>query len=286
MKITNRFNLPESFVIYASKDDHIPTENKYSVTELLSPVRQILLKRKLYDRIEMDVSDIVPALFGTAVHSVLETNTPLLVDIYPEFQISYDFGGTILSGRIDLLNLKSLSIEDYKTCSVNKVIRQDFEDWKMQGLLYAYLVYRVKGIILKHLKFYSIMKDWSKVKSKTSSNYPNSAVYVWEYDIQDSDFDYIEEWLKRKLKEINFYLETDTLPECTNEEKWYTGDKYAVYKKVSDKRAAIVCDNEEEAYGYITNKCNGAGQIEIRKGECLKCKYYCNVSKFCLKGDK
>lgn len=284
MKLTNKLNLPEPFLIFASKNNHEYSENRYSVTELLLPIREILLNRKYADKIESDISESIPALFGTAVHSVLEENTPILNEMFSEESVEYDFDGTVLSGRIDLLNLKNLSIEDYKTCSVSKVMKEDFEDWKMQGLMYAYLVYKTKGVIIRNLVFYALMKDWSKMKSATSSNYPSSAIYVWKYQIEDSDYDYIEKWIKLRLELINKYIESDTLPNCTDEERWYTGTKYAVYKHAGDKKAAIVCDSEEEAHGYIRNKCDGAGEIDVRKGEYLKCKYYCNCYKFCEKG--
>ena len=71
------------------------------------------------------------------------------------------------------------------------------------------------------------------------------------------------------------------MSKCTDTERWYTGDKYAVYRNVGDKRAALVADTEQEAHDFITNKCGGAGEIQVRKGESLKCKYYCRVSKFC-----
>lgn len=284
MIITNKQNLPEAFLKYATEGNREYKEHRYSVTELLLPVREILLNRKHAHEIESDVSDTIPALFGTAVHNILEQYAPILeTDVKAEESVEAVFGDDIVAGRIDLLNLASESIEDYKTCSVSKVMKQDFEDWRLQGLAYALLVFKQKGIIIRHLKFYALMKDWSKIKSATASNYPASAVYIWKYDIQDSDYDYIEEYLKAKLRWINECIEIDDLPECTNEEKWYTGTKYAVYKNVGDKKAAIVCDTEEEAHGFITNKCGGSGEIEVRKGEYLKCKYYCNCCKFCEK---
>lgn len=275
--ITNKLNLPESFMNYATKDEHTIKENRYSVTELLKPVREILLYRKYADKINKDVSDLIPALFGTAVHNVLENNTPLFADLYTEESVEYEIDETVISGRIDLLNLRDLSIEDYKTCSVSKVMKQDFEDWKMQGLMYAFLVFKSKGIILKHLKFYALMKDWSKIKCATSANYPNSPVYIWKYEINDSDYDYIEQWLKEKLNQLN----CETLPECTNEERWNTGDKYAVFKKAGDKRTYKVVDTEDEAHQLITDELGGTGEIEVRKGEDLKCNYYCDVCQFC-----
>lgn len=275
MKFTNKLNLPEPFINYYNKDTHEIVENKYSVTELLAPVREILLKRKYYNRIEVDVADIIPAMFGSAVHHILEVNTEKTDDTLPEEKITCEIDGCVISGRCDLINLKELTIEDYKTCSVNKVIKEDFEDWWKQGLIYAYIYFKSKGIIIRKIKFYAIMKDWSKVR--VSGNYPKSAVYVYEYNIQDSDYDFIEKWLKNKLNIIN----SGILPECTESERWYTGTKYAVYKKVADKKASIVCDTETEAHNYIRNKCDGAGLIDIRKGESLKCKYYCDVCKFC-----
>lgn len=284
MKITNKLGLPDSFVNYASKDTHEYKEHRYSVTELLLPTREILLNRKYANDIEVDVSDTIPALFGTAVHSVLENNTPLLGGQLCELSVSCTIGDDILSGRIDLLNDKDDSIEDYKTCSVSKIMRQDFEDNRLQGLMYAYILFVKTGHVYRNIKIWNLLKDWSKIKAASSSNYPQSPIYPWFYKVEDSDIDFIEKKIKDKLKEINEAIETNTLPECSDEEKWYTGTKYAVYKNVGDKKAAIVCDTEEEAHGYITNRCEGAGEIEVRKGEYLKCKHYCNCSKFCMKG--
>lgn len=280
MKITNKLGLPESFVVYASKDNREYKERRYSVTELLLPTREIKLNRKYAQEIEIDVSDTIPALFGTAVHKVLEDNTPILTGLNTEMSIEMQFGEDTIAGRIDLFDSNELEITDYKTCSVSKVVKEDFEDFRKQGLMYALGIFKKYGIISKKLKFPCLMKDWSKIKSLTSSNYPASAIYIWRYEISDSDYDYIEGYIKDKLNDIN----REELPMCSDEERWYTGTKYAVYRNVGDKRAAIVCDTEEEAHGYITNKCEGSGQIEVRKGEYLKCKYYCNCSKFCGKG--
>lgn len=285
MKYTNKLGLPEAFLINASKSDYEYKENRYSVTELLLPVREILLSRKHFDDIEVDVADTIPALFGSAVHKVLENCTPLLNGQETEMSVECQFGEDTVAGRIDLFDWKELEITDYKTCTVSKVMKEDFEDFRNQGLQYALFIFKKYNVIPKRLKFPCLMKDWSKIKSVNQSGYPSSAIYIWKYEIQDSDYDYIENWIKLRLELIRKYRESDSLPDCTDEERWYTGTKYAVYKKAGDKRAAIVCDSEEEAHGYITNKCDGAGEIEVRKGEYLKCKLYCNCAKFCEKGE-
>ena len=283
MKITNKQNLPEPFVVYASKSDYGYKEHRYSVTELLLSVREIILSRRFYDVIEKDVADTIPALFGTAAHNVLENNTPILGHLRAEESFECQFGEDTVSGRADLLDYKELAIIDYKTSSVSKVMCEDFEDWKMQGMMYAYILFKKYGIIFKTLKFYALLKDWSKLKASTSSSYPASPIYLWTYKLEDSDFDYIERWIRLKLELINKCVELDTLPECTDEERWYTGTKYAVYKRAGDSRAVYIADSEGDAHNYITNKCDGAGEIQVRKGEYLKCKYYCDVCKFCMK---
>lgn len=276
MKITNRLNLPDVFYNILNKDMKAPVENRYSVTELLKSTREIKLTRKYFNEIEVDASDSINTLFGSSVHLMLEQNN---TKGEAEYKLEYQYNKFTIVGVIDLLERDTLTICDYKTCSVSKITKQDFNDWRMQGLLYAWLLFKKENIIIRRLKFYALMKDWSKIKAAAGGYYPNSAIYTYEYNIEDSDYDYIEKWLNNKLSE----LDNDIIPQCSDEEKWFTGDKYAVYKNVGDKRAAAVLDTEEEAHNYITNKCNGTGQIEVRKGECLKCKYYCNCNKFCNK---
>lgn len=281
MKITNKLNLPECFINVSNREF---SDDRFSVTELLNSTREIILKRKYYNEIEKDVCDVIPALFGSAVHKILEENTTASDTLKPEFKIECKIDGVDLVGIIDLLDLASLTIKDYKTCSVSKISKGDFNDWKLQGLAYAYILFIKYGIIIKHLEFYALMKDWSKVKAGTSANYPSSPVYVWKYDLQDSDYDYIEKLLKDKIKDIKAH-DIDNLPECTDTDRWYTGTTYAVFKNETDKRATILCDTEQEAHDYINNKLNGNGIINVRKGEYLKCKYYCDVCKFCPKLD-
>lgn len=273
MKYTNKLNLPEVFVnIYRDRDTKEPIPHRYSVTELLSPIRVIKLSRVYYKEIEEDISECIPALFGSAVHKIFEEHSN---KEEAEVKLEYQIGEDIIVGVID--HVKDDLIEDYKTCSVSKVTKKDFSDHELQIKLYAYLRFKKYNIITRKGKLYYLMKDWSKVKATYSSDYPKSPVYTHEFDIQDSDYDYIEGFIHDRLALIN----QDLLPSCSDEEKWYTGTKYAVFKKAGDKRAAIVCDTEQEAHDYITNKCDGAGEIEVRKGNYLKCDLYCNVSKFC-----
>lgn len=285
MIYTNRQNLPEQFI--PSEENKKPVDKVFSVTELLLSTHEILLQRKFFDKIEIDIADTIPALFGTAVHSIMEKKVP---DDYLAEQSMYamfDINGELykVKGRCDLISLIHKIIEDYKTCSCSKIQKKDFKDWKEQGLMYSYLAWKFFNVIIRKIKFYALIKDWSKVKAASNSEYPQSPIFVWEYDVQDSDYDYIEEFMIEKLKDIH---NTTIMHLCSDEERWYTGTQYAVYKKVSDKRATYVTDDEQDAHNFIRNKCDGAAEIQVRKGEYLKCKLYCSCSKFCeqWKGEK
>lgn len=270
--ITNKYNLPKAIVNLVKEKEYI--DNRYSITELLAPTREILLSRLHCKEIEFDVSDTITALFGSAVHKLLEEADSENAEVKMEYTLDDE---TTIVGIAD--KITEDAIEDYKTCSVSKIQKSDFNDWRDQGLAYAWLRFKLTGEIKRKLRFHALMKDWSKIKSANSTNYPTYPLYTWEYDISDSDYDYIEAKIKAKLKDIK----ENKNPECTNEEKWYTGTKYAVYKNVSDKKATYIADTEEDAHNYIRNKL-GAAEIKVRKGENLKCKFYCRVSKWCYGG--
>lgn len=276
MIITNKLNLPEPFNSLAKKDEKEFDNSRFSVTELLEPTREIILKRKYYHLLTEDVSDMIPALLGTAFHKMMEELTN---DNETEVKYELKLGEYTLVGKIDKIDGDTIC--DYKTCKVSKITKKDFTNDRLQGLMYAYIRLMVTGVKTTKLKFYNLMKDWSKISYK--SDYPLYPIYIWEYDIQDSDYDFIEKFIKNKLNDIKEGF--NNLPACSDEEKWYTGTKYAVYKNVNDKRATYITDTETDAHNYITNKCGGAGEIKVRKGENLKCKYYCLCSKFCVGGE-
>ena len=71
MKITNVLNLPSAFVNMAN-EEHEVKDKHYSVTEILSGVREIIFKRRYRNEVTQDVSDMINLIFGSAIHHVLE----------------------------------------------------------------------------------------------------------------------------------------------------------------------------------------------------------------------
>lgn len=272
MNITNNANLPMPFVRMAESDYEVK-DKRYSVTTLLKPVREILLKRRYDKEIEQDCSDMIWLLFGKAVHSVLEQyGTGENEFVEEKLTVLLENGYTI-SGIIDFYDMKRAEVVDYKTASVWKVIYKDFEDWRKQGLMYAWML-RKNGLACDKATFYAILKDHSVQKAKYEDGYPKSPVYKVEFDITDADIAEIDKFIRDKIDELIKYesVPDGELPLCSAEDRWNDGDKFAVMRK-GTKRAQRVLDSLEEATAYIAEK--GGDYIETRKGVDKKCMDYC-----------
>ena len=190
----------------------------------------------------------------------------------------------MLVGKIDLYNKETYTVEDYKTASVWKVKFADFDDWKKQGLMYAWLIRKMEGALVKTIKFHALLKDWTarekRLANMKGDNYPENAIWTWQYEINENDMMEIENFIYDKFGEL---MDSDKLPDeflplCSKEERWYTGDKFAVYKN-GNKKAVRVLETLEDAELYI--KAKGGDYIEKRDGENRRCQDYCEVNKFC-----
>lgn len=249
MIITNKFNLPEP-IVEAVQNDYEYKDKRYSVTTLLKPIREIMLLRRYNDRCVVDVSDLIWSLFGTAVHSILE-NSSHSEHLLREQKIEIKIGEYTLSGRYDLYNTQEQSIIDYKVTSTYKVLKQEFEDYKLQGLIYVYIL-RQLGYKPKSAKFILFLRDWQSTKAKFDKKYPQSQVYVKEFKFTDEDYKFIEDWLIKRFKEIEIAekLPDDKLPMCTDEERWNTD-------KSSDRKCQDYCQCCEFCEYYLKKYSSG-----------------------------
>ena len=275
MTITNMQGLPEAIVRAVSDDRHPYEENRYSVTELLKPTREIVLSRRHSDELTADAADFVPALLGTAFHALMEAQGHGC-RTYTEEPVAWKFGDVTVSGVMDLLDLDKFEILDYKTCSASKCMKGQTDDWRKQLLTYAYLFYLNSGKLMDRIRVVAVLKDWSKIKAATNPSYPQSPVWVWSQRVEDSDIDWIDGWLRAKLADIKA-AETE-LPECSCEERWNDGPTYAVYKKPGDARAAKVFRDPSEADAFCTQV---GGYVVERPGDDVKCSHYCPVAAIC-----
>lgn len=281
MKITNKLNLPD-MLQRAVERDYQYRDKRYSITSLLDPDRVLMLKRRHNDEIEQDVSECIWMLFGTVTHYALETGIECRENEYVEEHLEYTFpSGYTLSGIIDHVEDY---IDDYKTASIWTVIYgSNNEHWKKQLQMGAYLHYKEHGNWINKGRIIAILKDFNKKDSLLKDNYPKLPVQVINFDLGTPEE--VEEWIVKRFKRIEYLekLSDLDLPLCSMEERFNSGDKYAVKKKVW-KKAFRVFDSLDEARELLIElerKYPGEYEIEERIGEDKKCKDYCSCCQFC-----
>ena len=279
MIITNKYNLPEAFVKAIQNSRH-NADKCLSATTLLKGTKEIILTDRHFDEITVDAADEVWALFGTAVHTILEHQED---EAFKEESFSVGVFDYKVTGKVDRYDMKNETIEDWKTASTWKVIYKDFDDWKKQGLIYAYLL-KQSGLNVRHIRFVALLKDHSKTEAKRKPDYPQSPVYIYEFDVNPDELTGIEALIKAKVLEVSCNAEKadDDIAGCTPSERWSTDPKFAVMKE-GRKTAVKVCDTEEEALNFIEEleKDKDKYFVEERKGVDKKCEDYCPCAAFC-----
>ena len=279
MIITNKMNLPQAFVNCIQNARH-NEPGTLSATTLLKGTKEIILEDRHFEEIEIDASEEVWSVFGTAVHTILENQHD---DAFKEEKFEVPIYDYKVTGKVDRYDMANETIEDWKTASVWKVIYRDFEDWRKQGLIYAYLL-RQNRLNVRHIRFIALLKDFSATEAKRNSDYPQAPVYIFEYDVNDSELESVETYIKAKVLDVaeQSKLTDDEIKECSLSERWATATKYAVMKE-GRKTALKVCSTEDEAQKFIddTEKDKDKLSIEERPGTDKKCMDYCPCASFC-----
>ena len=281
MKITNKLGLPSPFVEAVSRDYQYK-DKQYSVTALLKGVREAILQRRHNDEIEQDCSEMAWAIFGTAVHSILENAQEMADELKETKLITKLPNGYKLSGVFDLYKESIATVIDYKTATVWKVIYNDWEDYRKQLLIYCWQLRQI-GFEANSGEIVAFLKDHSKSKAKYDSSYPQQPIYIKHFDFTENDFKEIEAFIIDRFEIIEACenLTDDELPICTPTERWHKDDTYAV-KKEGRKTAIKVCNSSEEAYAYIgDNNLDSKHYVEERLGADTKCEEYCSCCEYC-----
>jgi hypothetical protein len=276
MKYTNNHNLPEAICKAIIGDPYIKTGN-YSATSLIKPPRMLALENRYHDHITEDVSDRLWALLGQSVHYVLERGNH--GESICEARLSVEIVGKKLTGKPDLYHIADKCMEDYKITSVYSFLLGDKPEWEKQINILAY-IYRMNGFPVEQGKIHAILRDHQGSKALSDSNYPpipfmSVNVPIWDIDMQRA---FIRDCIlsHERAKE----LPDNELPECTESDRWYKGDTYAVMKE-GNKKASKVCATEAEAGQYIANQTKGKFSLVKRIGASIRCERFCKVNKWC-----
>lgn len=279
MRITNHFDLPEAFVRFEERNEHTRDGADISVTELIDSPRIHTLKVRHNDDIEEDISGRVMALLGTAVHNVLEQGAPAGCSVEERLFTVVD--GIQLSGQIDLQTPSGdgILISDYKTTSVYavKANPEGKAEWEQQLNIYAALA-EANGRIVNGLEVVVVIRDWSAAAVARSYDYPK--VPILRIPITMWEAGYRDKYISGRIRDLLDNPER----ECTPEERWERGTKWAVYKHSKNgsvpKRAHRVFDTEVEAQELMF-QLDGYASVKFRQGQSIRCEHYCPVSNFC-----
>lgn len=275
MKVTNKHNLPEPLVKAVTWG--LKPRTGFSVTDLIQPPRVTQLTRRHWDELEVDASERIWVLIGSAIHYVLEKGE--LPDSFKEKTLKAEINGTTITGRPDLWHNRIL--DDYKITSVWSIVfnPKGKRDWHTQLNIYRWL-YRMNGLESDELRICAILRDWQQ--SKTGDHdYPPIPVVMIDIPIWDDAT--IESYISERVR---LHTEAEKLPDdklsyCTDEEMWAKPPKYALMHE-KNKRAVALFNTSEEAENRLAKIVEGRGyHIQERPGKRVRCEGYCDISKFC-----
>ena len=277
MIITNNHGAPATLVALARKNYYSKGDSDYSVTELLSPPRVRRLQERHDAALTKDVSDMLWALLGSALHVVAERASA--EDHVTEERIVAEIDGVKVSGGIDLQEMTpdGVVITDYKFTSAYSVMNEK-KEWEEQLNLYKWLVESVKRIPVKGLRICALIRDFSRHDRR--ENYPDAPIHMVDIPMWDSVT--AEAFVRSRLQlhtEAKFAdAMEEPLPPCSAEERWFSETTYAV-KKEGRKTAVRVFKTIEEAQELAAKE---KGYVETRAGEPRRCTgNFCGVAEFC-----
>jgi len=280
MKYTNKRNFPDFVVEWLEHDEYDYDENTLSATTLMQPPRAYALKKQNWDRLEMDVEDLIASRYGTAIHDSVEKVN--LTGCKQEERLKKAVKNKIISGKFDILKEvsdKRWQLIDVKSTSVwTQIYGSRDEDYKKQLSIYRWLAIQNNYTVLQTAKIWMIFTDWSQRKAKEDPNYPQTRIVVKEVELWGD-----EETLKYIGKRMDLLEKTTTqeqndMPKCTDEELWTSGETWAVQKKDA-KRAFKVHKAMIEAKTQLETL-SEEYEIIHRPGKVARCRY-CTARKFC-----
>lgn len=280
MKITNRFGLPETIVNVLQRPTYSKGKAHLSVTELINSPRIVCLRKKHADDIEVDASEMVWSIFGTAVHKVLEHgagDTHIVEERY-----HMNVGAYRISGAIDLQTYTDdgITITDWKTTS-SWAVMQEKKEWEQQLNLYALLVDTHSTRIVTKLQIGAIIRDWKRREAERDPAYPQAPIQMidiplWSYE---GRFEFARELIEAHAAAELAQEMGDSLPECSAQDMWERPTRWAI-KKTGAARARSVHETAQEAEAKLAEYGKGY-ELEVRPGERVRCETYCSVSQWC-----
>jgi len=266
----------------------------FSATELLKPVQQIVLSRRLgVSNPVPDVTKSYQAAMGSALHQAIEDawKHPLVdslkalgfnqstaekvqvnpddpsncIPVWMEQRVLKQIGQFTIGGKYDFIFDGQLY--DIKTVTVSKWNHKaNTKDYQLQGSIYKWL--SPDKITSDTIRICYVFRDWSQHRSM-SPGYPPRPFMTQDVELLSPV--QTEVWIKERLRKIenNKDVPVNLIERCSEEELWMTPTKYKYFTREGQQRATKVFTNASEAYTYLQDK--GTGRLSKEQGKPLRC---------------
>lgn len=275
MKITNKHGLPVP-IVRAVEHDIYRRVGDISVTELVKPPQILELERQHDHEITEDAADRIWALYGQAMHYVLQAVAT--ENALQEERLIMQVDGWAVSGKPDLFEADG-TLSDFKTTSAWSFVFGEKAEWVAQLNLYALLL-RHHGFDVKRLQVVAILRDWQKSRAG-DDDYPGAQAIAREVRLWPAEE--ATRYLERRVSLHQEARQHHRWPPCSPEERWARPEKWAVMKR-GKKRAVKLFDSEDEAVGLLGKLEGDSHRIEHRPGVSARCADYCSVLPWCAQG--
>lgn len=282
---TNRHHAPGALYRLLGRETYSRGDSVKSVSQLINPPRIDILKREHDAHLEVDISDRIWSLLGSAVHKLIEDGSPLS-DGEPEIveqRIFTEVEGWRISGAIDRQVVdprrKTVKLIDWKLTRTWSVTGGEKREWLNQLNFYAYLVETETDFAVDSLEVCAILRDWSRREAERDPHYPQSPIHVvpiplWDYEERRR---YVLDRVKlHQQAEMEHAIGVD-MPECSDDEMWRIPPKWEV-RRDGAKRASRVFSDEDMANEYAARSSDYiVNRVDGRRVRCE----ICEVARYC-----
>jgi hypothetical protein len=260
--------LPAPFLRALKADNYDNEGSDFTVTQLLSPPKRTYLEIKNKKKENGDYAGYA-ALMGTTIHKLLEDNHDPKAGETVEKRHFMEMNDCKVSGCVDLYEKKDKRITDYKF--VGGHMDEIKEPYRLQLHMNGYLASQ-NGVEVKNVSLFVIQRDWSFLRSRFDSKYPQTPYtgfhYKYDEELAISTFGRtVAEHIKAR----------DGHPRpCTPDEQWRKPTMYAC-KKPANKRARKLHTSKIGAELDLKK----GELVEVREGEATYCEHFCGFKDYC-----
>jgi hypothetical protein len=293
MIITNRAGLSPALVHCANRllNAYDKGDAHFTPTQLVEPVRIVILRERHDAELQVDVQDVVPLLLGQLMHLMLEAGAPEGSLAEQRFYCKLNILGKeiVVGGKPDIVlesGDKEMEMHQYKLTSARAWINGMKPEWIMTENVYRRLL-DFQNIQVANMYLDFIFKDWHYSDwVRNPIEYPSHAVE--RLPVEPWPFDKTDMVLTDRVAKLVTASETadEELPFCTAEERWCRGEYWSVRKegnKRATKRYSRYDGGQDAAERDAAGRtAQGKGQyiVDYSPPESVRCRT-CHVKHVC-----